>query len=91
MLAFVSFMRGQSPARQTKVVDGSLRPLKPGQTRLSVQVCAKDVASPNPTTQGRDVADAHVQTDCGCVVSACDSVVVRHVNISLRVVPSLVM
>ena len=28
----------------------------------------------NPTTQGKDVADAHVQTDCGCVVSACGSV-----------------
>ena len=67
-------MRGQPPAQQTKVVNGNLCPLKPGQTRLSVQVCANDVASPNPTTQGRDVADAHVQTDCGCVVSACGSV-----------------
>ena len=56
------------------MVDGSLCPLKAGQTRLSVQVCANDVASPNSTTQGRDVADAHVQTDCGCVVSACGSV-----------------
>ena len=74
VLAFALFMRGPPPAWHSKVVDGSLRPLKPGQTRLSVQVCANEVASPNPTTQGRDVADAHVQTDCGCVVSACGSV-----------------
>ena len=77
MLAFASFSRGQPPARQTKVVDGGLRPLKPGLTRLSVPVCTNDVASPNPTTQGRDVADAHVQNKnckCGCVVSACGSV-----------------
>ena len=60
MLAFASFSRGQPPALQTKVVDGDLHPLKPDQTRLSVPVCTNDVASPNPTTQRRDVADAHV-------------------------------
>ena len=41
---------------------------------LSVQVCTSDVASPNPTTQGRDVADADVETDCGCVLRPCGSV-----------------
>ena len=56
------------------MVDSDLRPLKPDQTRLSVPVCTNDVVSPIPTTQGRDVADAHVQTDCGCVVSVCGSV-----------------
>ena len=83
MLAFASFNRGQPPARRTKVVDDDLRPLKPGLTCLSVPVCADDAASPNPTTQGRDVADAHGQTNCGCVVSACGSVhckTCRHIS-----------
>ena len=83
MLAFAPFNRGQPPARRTKVVDGDLRPLKPGLTCLSVPVCADDAASPNPTTQGRDVADAHAQTNCGCVVSACGSVrckTCRHIS-----------
>ena len=73
MLAFTSFYRGQPPAQQIKVVDKDLRPLKPGQTHLSVQVCTNDVTSPNPTTQVRDVADARVHTNCGCVVHPCGS------------------
>ena len=55
------------------MVDGDLRPLKPGQSRLSVPVCANDAISPNPTTQGRDVVDAHAHTPT-TVVSACGSV-----------------
>ena len=43
-------------------------PLKPGQTRLSVQDYTNQVASPNVTTQGSDVTDALVQTDCGSAV-----------------------
>ena len=59
-----------------------MRP-KPGQTPFSVQVCTNDVTSPNPTTQGRDVAVAHVHINCGCVVSACGSVrckTCRHIS-----------
>ena len=84
-----TFWRGQPPARHTKVVDDDLRPLKSGPPCLSVPVCANDAASPKPTTQGRDVADVHAQTTCGCVVSACGSV--KHVDIFLKVVPSLVI
>ena len=68
---FASFSRGQPPARRTKVVDNNQCPLKSGQTRLSVPVCA---TSPNPTTQGRAVADVHAHTTCSCVVSVCGSV-----------------
>ena len=76
MLAFASFLRGQSPARQTKVVDSNLRPLKSGHICLSVPGCANDATSSNPTTQGRVVANVHEQTNCncGCVVSECGSV-----------------
>ena len=83
MLAFASFWRGQPPAWRTKVVDDDLRPLKSGPPCLSVPVCANDAASPKPTTPGRDVADVHAQTACGCVVSACGSVhckTCRHIS-----------
>ena len=55
------------------MVDSDLRPLKPGQSCLSVPVCANDTISSNPTTQGRDVVDAHAHTPTA-VVSACGSV-----------------
>ena len=35
---------------------------------MSVQVYTNQVASPSFTTQGSDVTDAHVQTDCGLAV-----------------------
>ena len=59
---FASFSRGQPPARHTKVVDNDLRPLKSGQTCVSVPVCANDAASSNPTTPGRGAADDHAHT-----------------------------
>ena len=59
---FTSFSRGQPPARRTKVVDNDQCPLKSGQTCLSVPVSANDATSPNPTTQGRAVADVHAHT-----------------------------
>ena len=74
MLTFASFNRGQPPARHTKVVDDNLRPLKSGSTCLCVPVCAHDVVSSKPTSVGRDTADVHTQTICGCVVSDCCSV-----------------
>ena len=64
-------------------MDRDLGPLKPDQTCLSVPVCTNDVAFPNPTTQGRDGADGHVQARCGCVVSACGIVhctTCRHIS-----------
>ena len=74
MLAFASFSRGQPPARRTKVVDDGLRPLKPGQTCLSVPVCANDATSSKSTLVERDAADVHAQTNCSCVLSECGSV-----------------
>ena len=68
---FASFSRGQPPARHTKVVDNDQCPLKSGQTCLSVPVCANDATSPNPTTQGRAVADVHAHTTGGSVVARC--------------------
>ena len=75
LVIFASFSRGQPPARYTKVVDDDLRPLKPGQTHLSVPVCANYVTSPNPTTPGRDVVDVHAHTATSdCIVCNCGSV-----------------
>ena len=74
MLTFASFDRGQPPARHTKVVDDNPRPLKLGSTCLYVPVCAHDVVSSKPISVGRDTADVHTQTTCGCVVSNCGSV-----------------
>ena len=74
MLAFASFIRGQPPARHTKVVDDNLRPLKSGSTCLCVSVCAHDVVSSKPSSVGRDTADLQAQTTCCCVVSDCGSV-----------------
>ena len=73
-VSFASFSRGQPPARHTKVVDDDLRPLKSGQTRLSVPVCVNDATPPNPTTLGRGVADVHTHTNNCCGVCSCDSV-----------------
>ena len=87
VFTFAAFIRGQSPARQTKVVDHGLGPVKAGQTRLCVPVCVNDASSSKPTSVGRDVVDGHTQTnsvgcvvdcvvDCevGCVVGVCGSV-----------------
>ena len=66
---FAAFIRGQSPARQTKVVDHGLGPVKAGQTRLCVPVCVNDASSSKPTSVGQDVVDGHTQTNSvGCVV-----------------------
>ena len=56
----MSFERGQPSARHTKVVDEDLRPLKSGQTHMSVSVCDNDAAPLNPTTPGRGVADIYM-------------------------------
>ena len=56
------------------MVDDNLRPLKSGQTRLSVPVCVNDATPPNPTTPGRGVADVHTHTNNCCGVCSCDSV-----------------
>ena len=87
VFTFAAFIRGQSPARQTKVVDHGLGPVKAGQTCLCVPVCVNDASSSKPTSVGRDVVDGHIQTnsvgcvvdcvvDCevGCVVGVCGSV-----------------
>ena len=87
VFTFAAFIRGQSPARQTKVVDHGLGPVKAGQTRLCVPFCVNDASSSKPTSVGRDVVDGHIQTnsvgcvvdcvvDCevGCVVGVCGSV-----------------
>ena len=52
-------------------MDCDLRPLKPGQTRLSVPACANDTTSSKSTLVGRDV---NAQTTCGRVIGACGSV-----------------
>ena len=49
----VSFNKGQLPAKQTKVVDHGLRPLKAGSTRLCVLVCNHDTASSKFSFIGR--------------------------------------
>ena len=69
----MSFNRGQPPAWHTKVVDDNLRPLKSGSTCLYVPVCVHDAVSSKPASVGRDAADLHTQTTCGCVVSVCGS------------------
>ena len=56
------------------MVDDDLRPLKSGQTCVSVSVCANDTASSNPTTPGRGAADDHAHTTNNCFVSSCGSV-----------------
>ena len=56
------------------MVDDDLRPLKSGQTCLSVSVCANDTASSNPTTPGRGAADDHAHTTNSCFVYSCGSV-----------------
>ena len=61
------------------MVYNDLRPLKSGQTRLSVSVCVNDATSPNPTTPGRAVADVDTHTNNCCVVCSCDSVRCKHI------------
>ena len=68
-----SFIKGQLPAQQTKVVDHGLGPLKAGPTCLCVPVCYHDAASSKPSSGGRDVVDIHKQTKCNCVVNVCGS------------------
>ena len=71
---FASFRRGQPPARHTKVVNDDLRPIKTGQARMYVLVCADDATPSNPTTPGRGVADVHAHTTNVCSVLGCGSV-----------------
>ena len=56
------------------MVDDNLRPLKTGSTHLCVPVCAHEVVSSKPASVGRDTADLHTHTNCGCVVCNCGSV-----------------
>ena len=62
------FSRGQPPARQTKVVDYGLSPLKTGSTHL---VSVNDTLFSKPTSVGRNVVDDQAQTSC--VVCVCGS------------------
>ena len=48
-----SFIKGQLPAQQTKVVDHGLGPLKAGPTCLCVPVCYHDAASSKPSSGGK--------------------------------------
>ena len=64
MLAFASFNRRQPPARQTKVVDNGLCPLKSGSIRLCVPACANDAVSLKPASVGRVTVDVHAQATC---------------------------
>ena len=75
------------------MVDDDLRPLKTGQTCLSVPVCANDVASPNPTTPGRGVADDYAHTTNSCFVLFVVAVPldVKLVNIYVRATRLLVI
>ena len=59
------------------MVDNGLRPLKPGQTCLSVPVCA---TSSKSTVVERDAADVHAQTNCSCVVSEYGSKTCKHMS-----------
>ena len=68
-----SFIKGQLPAQQTKVVDHGLGHLKAGPTCLCVPVCYHDAASSKPSSGGRDVVDIHKQTKWNCVVNVCGS------------------
>ena len=73
--AFASFSRGQPPARQTKVVDYGLSPVKTGSTHLCVPVCVNDTVFSKPTSVGRNVVDDQAQTNnISCVVCVCGSV-----------------
>ena len=73
--AFASFNRGQPPARQTKVVDSHLCPLKSGGTCLCVPVCASDTVSLKPTSVGRGTVDVSAQANSvTCDVCCCGSV-----------------
>ena len=56
------------------MVDDGLLHLRPGQTCLSVPVCASDATSLKSTLVERDAADVHAQTNCSYVVSECGSV-----------------
>ena len=55
LLPMASFSRGQLPARQTKVVDESQRPLKTGSPGCGS--LRNDGTSSKPYCKGRDVAE----------------------------------
>ena len=77
--AFASFNRGQPPARQTKVVDSHLCPLKSDGTCLCVLVCGSDSVSLKPASVGQGTVDVSAQTNsvtcdaCGCGSVCCKS------------------
>ena len=52
--SYTLFVRGQPPARHTKVADNGLCPLKTGSTRLCVPVCVNDAVFSKPTSAGRN-------------------------------------
>ena len=67
-----SFIKGQLPAQQTKVVDHGLGPLKAGPTCLCVPVCYHDATSSNPSS-GEGMLLISISKPCNCVVNVCGS------------------
>ena len=56
------------------MVDNGLCPLKTGSTRLYVSACDNDATSSKPISTGRDIVDAHTQTnEVSCSVTICGS------------------